>query len=231
MSLMWMAVGAGIGGLNAILGNKAQAEAQREQINLNRLSAYYSYKATEDSVNVMKALNREATQNAMGEVLRASAENKRQTKQQVEKASGALSAQQEGVTSGNTKGRQMASLLIQGNKAVDNVDDTKKSAINQLITTQDQRTNELNNGLLQAYQQMSAVLANEGPSSVGNANRVVSGLFGGAMTGLSIGNAFTSSTSTILPKGTKGKNPTSISTGINFGTDEFYQGIKLPKLF
>ena len=213
MSMTLMLIGGAIGGLNAIGQNKAMAEAQQEQIELQRLSSIYKYKATEDSINMMKSLNREATENAIREAMRAGTENIRQAQAKVTSAEGKLQASQEGLASGASKGRELATMYVQGNKLLDQTKDATTSQINKLITTKDMKQNELNNQLLKSYQEMSAVLANEGPVLPGQANRVVSGIFGGATSGLMIGSGLNTlgatgtTTSTILPQGKAGRNP------------------------
>jgi hypothetical protein len=217
MSLAWAAAGAAIGGLSAIFGNRAAAEAQRQQIQLQREAALLQYRAVEDSVNIMKSVNRDATTNAINEALRAGQEDVRQIDTAIKKAAGTSQASQEGLASGKTKGREMATLYLKGNKVLDQTKDQTQSVVGQLITQQDKLTNDLNNQLLKSYQDMSAVLANEGPIIPGNANRVLSGMFGGAMAGASLGSSFGgSAASTKLPSGTKGRLPgQSVYSGIN----------------
>ena len=243
MSMTLMLIGGAIGGLNAIGQNRAIAEAQREQIELNRLASIYKYKATESSVNMMKALNREATENAIREALRAGTENVRQTQTAISKAEGSLQAQQEGLASGASKGRELATMYIKGNKVLDQTKDSTVSQINKLVTTKDLKQNELNNQLLKSYQEMSAVLADEGPEIPGMFNNFVSGLTRGAVSGLAIGNSIAKigslspTTSTILPSGIKGRLPSSIDVPSTkskwitpIGTTGVTSGIRIPNI-
>ena len=212
--LLTMGIGAALGGANAIMQNRAMAKAQREQIMLNRQAAIYAYNSAEDSINLMKSVNRELTQNAIAEQLRAGSENVRQTQQQVQKVASQVGASSEGLTSGKSKGRELASLYIQGNKLLDSVKDNAIMNINKLVDMQDKKTNEFNNYLLKQYQEMSSVLANEGPEIPGNINRVFQGMFQGAQLGANLGSSYKmyNEAPTIptiqLPQGYKGRNPT-----------------------
>ena len=221
MSLTMMAIGAGLGGLNAYFGNRAMAEAQREQIELQRLASIYQYKATEDSINIMKGLNREATMNAINEALRAGTEDVRRASLAVDKAAGSLQAQSEGITAGQSKGRQMATMYLKGSQMVEETKDQTSSVISQLIEKQDMNTAQLNNQLLQAHQQMAAVLANEGPSHPGQANRFISGALSGAQLGLSWSSLGNSTPSAILPSNRS--NPPVV-----LGNDNLYDSIRIP---
>jgi len=222
MSLALALGGAALGGVSSIFGNRAAAKAQREQIELQRLAATYKYKATEDSVNIMKALNREATYNAVNEVARAGSEDLRRTAQQVDKAEGTLQAQSEGLASGASKGRQMASLLIQGNKAMEDTKDKSVSMINQLVDNQDRNTNQLNNQLMKAYQDMSAVLSYEGIDNSGaRMNNFISGVAGGALSGLRLDSALGGSVVKDLPTTTSNTGINLV--GVNVPKDTFFQ--------
>ena len=191
-----MAVAAAAGGLAAVgiistvMGNKEAAKAQQAQIRANRLSAKYTFSSTEDSVNIMKAVNREQTTNAVIEVQRAGAAQSKDVQQQVTKVISTSIASSEGLTSGRSKGREMISLQIKGQEAVQASQNETTSAINQLVDQQDKVTNDLNNKLLAAHQDMAAVLSNTGPAITGNTQRVISSGIGGASTGASLGASF-----------------------------------------
>ena len=230
MSLTLGLIGGAIGGLNAIGQNRALADAQREQLGWQRLGAYYKYKATEDSVNIMKGLNREATQNAITEVMRAESENLRQTDTAIDKAVGAMSAKNEGLTAGQSKGRELADMYMKGNKALEGVKDQSAMSVSALIEQQDKTSNQLNNTLLKQYQNLTYTLMYPGKELTGSANRIFSGIASGAMSGLSL-SGLNSGTKTILPKGSKGRLPSSaIGSNVGGNYNEYYSGIRLPSL-
>jgi hypothetical protein len=181
--------GALLGGITSGMQAKEDAKRQREAIKKNRLAARASYYSTEDSVNLMKAATREATTNAIAEVSRAGKATERELAQSIDKVASSVSASNEGLTSGRSKGRLMVDVFQKGNKMLKEADDNTTSQITRLLEAQDAKTADLNNKLLQTYQEMSAVLANEGPS-LNPTNKIISGAIGGAKTGASVYNAF-----------------------------------------
>jgi vacuolar-type H+-ATPase subunit E/Vma4 len=189
MVAAWAIGGAALGGLLGGRSARKQAEAQAEALRLKKEAALMAYKSAESSVNIMKAAVREETQNAVGEALRAGSENVRQTAQAIKKGSGTLQASQEGLASGQTKAREMATFYVKGNKVMDQVKDQTTGAINQLISEQDKMTNELNNQLLKSYQDMSAVLAQRTPE-VDYLGATLGGALKGAQIGMSLGSGF-----------------------------------------
>jgi len=186
--MMFSAVaGAAVGAASSFFGAQDAADRQREQIKANRLAAKYKFSAVSDSVNIMKAAVRETSFNAINEQLRAGAETSREVEKEVTRAASTQMARGEGLTSGRTKGREMIGTFVKGNQLRNQMQNKTTSAVNQIIEAQDSKTNELNNRLLSSYQEMSAVLANEGPDLGNNVGGFLSGAMSGASSGISLG--------------------------------------------
>lgn len=187
--MIGLVAGAAIGAVSSIFGARDAAKRQRAQIRANRAAAKLKYSAVLDSTNIMKAAVRESTKNAAYEALRVGAAQGREVDKQIGAEIGKLQAQSEGLTSGRSKGRHMIDTIVKGNQIRAQVKDKTVSMVNQLIEVQDAKTNEYNNRLLQSYQEMSAVLANEGPDLGSNVGGFLSGAMSGASAGLSIESA------------------------------------------
>lgn len=179
-------IGAGVGAVTSIWGAKEQAAQQRAQIRANRLAAKYKYSAVLDSTNIMKAAIRESSQNAIYETARAGAATGREIDREVGNAIGKVQAQSEGLASGRSKGRVMIDTIVQGNRVRQQAQSQTVSMVNKIIEAQDTKTNELNNRLLQSYQEMSAILANEGPSLGNNVGGFLSSSISGAQSGIAL---------------------------------------------
>ena len=175
---------------SAISGNLEAAAAQRKQIGLNRLAAKAGYSSTEDSVNIMKAVAREQTTNAVAETLREGAAQFTDVKQEIQSVTSKAVARQEGLTSGASRGRALITLQIKGQEALSKSKSQTASQVNQLVDQQDKITNDLNNKLLTAYQDMASVLSNEGPAITGQTQRVISAGISGASAGASLAGSF-----------------------------------------
>lgn len=188
--MVGMLIGAGVGAISSIWGAKEAAKQQRAQIRANRMAAKYKYSAVLDSTNIMKAALRDSSYNAAQEVLRTGAATGRAAEVEVEGAIGKLQSQSEGLTSGRSKGRQMIDTIVKGNQYKAQVKNQTVSMVNKIIEAQDAKTNELNNRLLNSYQEMSAILANPGPSLGSNVGGFLSGTLGGAQSGIALENAF-----------------------------------------
>lgn len=152
--------------------NKAREKAIRAQ----REAAKLKFSAIEDSVNVMKDQNIENTINITGEILRVGAEKSRETADAVEEAASSNIAKSEGLTSGRSQGRQLAALYTQGNKVMQKASNETQSMMNQIIDNQDKNTNMLNNKLIGAHQELTAILANEGITIDGTVQAIGSGI-------------------------------------------------------
>lgn len=194
--MIGMAAGFGIGmaGLNvvsSIFGNKA-AVAQADRARAAEISgALIGYKSKESAINIMKDVNREATTNLIGETLRVGASNSREMKQKVQEVSSTLQAKSEGLTSGRSQGRQMLSLYVKGTKELQSIDNKTTSVINSLVDNQDKKTNELNNKLFSAYNEMATILTTPGSgvrtSDLGVLNSGLQGAAAGASLGKALG--------------------------------------------
>lgn len=176
---------AGVAVVLSVAESNAEADAQEEAIKANRIGARMAFSATEDSVNIMKAVNREQTVNAMGEQLRVGYANTKKTKIAVDKAISTSLASSEGLTSGRSKGRSMISMYINGSKAIQEADAKTRVTINSLVDNQDKVNNQLNNKLLSAHQELSAILSNTGSKIDGTTKAISAGISGG-MAGASL---------------------------------------------
>ena len=183
---------AGISMGSAIMGQRAAAKEADRKRAAEILSAQLQYSATESSVNLMKNSSREQTGNVIQEALRVGAANDRKVGQQVQQVVSKVVAQSEGLTSGRSKGRQMISLYMKGNEALQESKSKTTSMVNQLADKQDQYTNDLNNKLLSAHQQMASVLTTPGNIYQGNNMAILQAGVQGAATGASLGNSFSS---------------------------------------
>ena len=183
---------AGISMGSAIMGQRAAAKEADRKRAAEILSAQLQYSATESSVNLMKNSSREQTGNVIQEALRVGAANDRKVGQQVQQVVSKVVAQSEGLTSGRSKGRQMISLYMKGNEALQESKSKTTSMVNQLADKQDQYTNDLNNKLLSAHQQMASVLTTPGNIYQGNSMAILQAGVQGAATGASLGNSFSS---------------------------------------
>ena len=185
--MIWAAAVAGISMASAIQGQRAAAKEADRKREAEILSAQLQYSATESSVNLMKASSREQTANAIQEALRVGADNDREVNSQIQQAASTVMAQSEGLTSGRSRGRQMISLYMKGNDALQNSKSQTTSVINQMVDKQDQQTNDLNNKLLSAHQQMAAVLTTPGNIYRGSDVAILQAGLQGASSGASLG--------------------------------------------
>ena len=187
--MIWGLVGAGLGALGGIFEANARAKQIKEQVEAQQKAAKYKYSAIEASTILANQTNREMSLNLVGEALRAGAATNREAKLEIEKTASKLRAHSDGLTSGQTAGRQMASLYVGANKALSKLNQQTKSVINKITQTMDDKTNELNTRQIQAYQEMVGVLTAKAPE-VDYLGSMVSGAISGAKTGYNFGQMF-----------------------------------------
>ena len=168
---------------------RAQQKQQAEALRLERIAARHTYSAKENSVNIMKAVGRENSYNATVEILRTGAEDHRETELAIDVAASKVAADNEGLVSGRSKGRQMMNVYVKGNKILRDTDAKSISIINQITSAQDEQTNQLNNELINAHEQLAATLANRGTNFKNN-TAVTNAAINGAMSGLKMGMSF-----------------------------------------
>jgi len=191
--MAWVATGvAAVSVVSSIFGANAEAKQKQKAIKAKRRGAKLQYNSLEDSTNIMKGVNREQSANAIAETARAGAENLRQTQGKIDQAASTTASKSEGLTSGRSAGRQMVSVYIQGNKMLQEADNKTTSQITQITEAQDKATNDMNNKLLQAHQEMAAVLADTG-ASINKTNAVISSGISGFAAGSALNGAFSSS--------------------------------------
>jgi len=167
-----------------------RAAEQADQARLLEIAgAQAAYASQEAATTLMKSVNREQTDNAINEALRVGAAKEREVGAEIEKATSTSLASSEGLTSGRSKGREMAALQIEGNKALARTESETTSTINSLVDAKDKSENDLNVQLWNAWEDMATVLTT--PSNVyeGNSMDILSAGLSGASTGLSLGSA------------------------------------------
>jgi len=185
--MSFIAVGvAAVSIISSVKGQEAEAQQADNMRVLEMAGAKVGFASTENSINIMKSANRENTQNAIGEVLRAGAEKDRRVKEELTVVTSKVQASSEGLTSGRSKGRQMVALQVKGNQAVQDSRSETSNMINQITDAQDKATNDLNNKLFSAHQQMATVLSTPGASYRGNQGEIVSAGISGASAGVSL---------------------------------------------
>jgi len=152
--------------------------------------ALSQYNSSEASINLMKALGRETTLNAVAEASRAGGAANQDVRDKVQEAKSTTTAKSEGLTSGRSAGRKMIALQVEGNKILqDSKDKTSKMMI-QIVDAQDAKTNELNQKLFNNYQEMATVLTTPGAIYQGSPLEVVSAGISGAAAGASLSGAY-----------------------------------------
>jgi len=161
---MWMmaggaAIGAGASLWSGIEGAKSAAKEADRKRKAEMQGAILSYSAQQESTNMQKAVIREETANAQVEVLRAGAEQNRDVKKEVDKATSTLQASSEGLTSGRSGGRAMMNLQMKGAQAVQDSKTQASNQISAMVDQKDKMTNDLNSKLLGAHQELSGVLS------------------------------------------------------------------------
>ena len=187
--MIWGLVGAGLGALGGIFSANAQAKQIKEQVEAQQKAAKYKYSAIEASTLLANEVNKEMSMNLIGEALRAGAATNREAKLEIEKTASKVQAHSEGLTSGQTAGRQMAALYVGANKAVGKLNRQTKSVINKINQSMADKNNELNHRQIQAYQEMVGVLTAKAPT-VDYLGKAVSGAISGAKIGYNFGQMF-----------------------------------------
>jgi len=169
------------------MGGQAAAKEANRRRAAEMKAAKQQFSATQDSVNLMKLAGRESLFNASEEVLRAGAESSREVRSQIQVAVSQSLASSEGITSGRSKGRQMMVLAQKGAEAVHDSKTEASNVLGQMVDAQDKQTNDLNNRLLSAHQELTAVLSTPGQVYQQNVAALVSSGISGAAQGFSLG--------------------------------------------
>lgn len=194
MSMIAVGVGAAVGAVIGIAGaiegqQMAQAAANKARAQ-EMQGAKGAYAMTEASVNLQKGANREAAMNAIGELLRVGAAQDNRVKKEIEAVTSTMSASNEGITSGRSKGRQMIALQVKGTQAVLESKSQTAGSISQITDQMDKASNDLNNKLLSDWQQMATVLSTPTAVYHGSNLQIIQGGMAGASQGASIGSMF-----------------------------------------
>ncbi len=185
--MAWVMVGmAAVGMISKVSEQKAKAQAADNARVAEMAGAKLSYASSESSANIMKSANREVSGNLIGEALRAGGAQSTDVKAEVDKATSMVQAANEGLTSGRSKGRQMVSLQVKGNKALQDSRTQTASVINQITDAQDKATNDINTQLIAAHQQMATILSTPGATYTGTVGEVVMAGVQGAAGGASM---------------------------------------------
>ena len=194
--MAWIAAGvgattAGLSLWSGIAGAKGAAKEADRKRKAEMRAAHSKYSMKEANVNLQKAVLREETTNAQAEVLRAGAEQNREVKKEVDKATSTLQADSEGLTSGRSGARHMMQLQMKGAQAVHDSNTMASNQISAMVENKDKMTNELNASLMSAHSELSGVLSTPGQIYQQNVAALVAGTVTagaqGAMMGASIG--------------------------------------------
>ncbi len=196
--MAWIAVGvagtsAALSLASGIMGAKGAAKEADRKRQAEMDAAKYKYSAKESATNLQKAVLNEQTRNAQIEVLRAGAEQNREVKKEVDKATSTLQADSEGLTSGRSGARHMMQLQMKGAQAVHDSNTMASNQISAMVENKDKMTNELNASLMSAHSELSGVLSTPGQIYQQNVAALVSGTVNsgvqGASAGVSMGSA------------------------------------------
>ena len=193
MSMMYAAAaGAAVGMASSIMGGKAAAKQADRMRAAEMVGAKLDYASTESSVNLMKAINREKTQNLVQEALRSGAAKDNNVRDEITRATSTLASQSEGLTSGRSKGRQMIEMQVKGNQALLESKSSTASMVNNITDKMDETTNQLNNKLINAHQEMATILSTPSAIYKQNPMEVVQAGISGAQQGASLGSSMKS---------------------------------------
>ena len=173
--------------VSGIMGGKAAAKEADRRREAEMKAAKMKFAAEQSSINIMKEAGREASLNAVSEVARAGGAQKQKIKDEVQKATSTSLANSEGVTSGRSKGRDMVSLKIKGNKVVEASKQEEANMISKITEAQDKQTNDLNNKLFGAHQQLTNVLSTPGAIYQQNVAGLVGGTINAGFSGAQLG--------------------------------------------
>ena len=188
-----IAVGAIGGAVISLVSNISAQRAAAKAADRARLAeakgAMMQYATAENAANIMKRANLEASYNATYEVMRAGAAQNQDVRDAVQKAESSVLASKEGLTSGRSQGRQMVSLQVKGNEALQKSKSQAATMISQITDAQDKATNDLNNKLFANYNSMVTTLLNPGAVYQGSNMAIVSAGVSGAAQGASLGKA------------------------------------------
>ena len=190
MSIWIAGTSAVMGGSNlvsGIMGGKAAAKEADRRRDAEMKAAKMKYKSMESSVNIMKAAGEEAATNAAGEALRAGGAANQDVRDKVQEATSTSLSKSEGLTSGRSAGRDMVSLKIKGNKVLQDTKQETQNMISEITMLQDKQTNDLNNQLLAAHQDMTNVLTTPGATYQQNVAGLVSSTIGATANGAMLG--------------------------------------------
>lgn len=157
-------LGGAIGGLLGGIGNAQKMSYINDMYENMWAAAISQYKATEDAVNIMKTAAEAQLRDTIGELERVGASYQRDVEQEGKKAMGSLRASREGLTGGNSAVRQEIATQIKINEVAADTQEKTQSMINQMVDKKDTTMNNLNNQLMQAYNQMQGALARQAPT-------------------------------------------------------------------
>ncbi len=190
MSMIATGVMAVVSIASNISAQRAAAKAADKRREAEARGAMMQYATAENAANIMKRANLEASYNATYEVMRAGAAQNQDVRDAVQKAESSVLASKEGLTSGRSQGRQMVSLQVKGNEALQKSKSQASTMISQITDAQDKATNDLNNKLFANYSSLVATLTNPGAVYQGSNMSIVASGVTGAAQGASMGSSF-----------------------------------------
>jgi len=155
-----LSVGGAISGHNKAksAAKDAKRRALAEKL-LNMTAANRDFALKRSMASMQRLANDESTTNAIQEVSRAGGAQERDIEDQISKATSSYAATSEGLTSGRTQGKNMASLLVKGTKALLRSDRQEASAIIQIADMKNKKLNEINMGMIAAGEELSSAIS------------------------------------------------------------------------
>jgi len=170
------------------INNARKAEtAARDEANTNRYAAMVEYARQVNTASLQRRANEETATNAVQEVHRAGGAQQRELEGQIDSVVSTTHAQSEGLTSGNTKGREMISIYRKSNKVLQKSNNQKSTSIIAIMDQKNQNLNKINMGQLQAGEDAMAAMLTGQRSTKGYTGWDAAGdTLGAVSTGLAV---------------------------------------------
>jgi hypothetical protein len=159
-----------------------------------------AYAATTEALIFQQGVNEINANNAIVEIARAGAANKREVKVALREQEGKVLAttQSEGITAGNSQARQYRTFLNQSSKIMSKVDEDTRSQVIKVADTLEQSTIAIKLQEQQAYNNMLSAIAGYATSSsvqIPNLSDTLMTTLSGVQTGMSIQSSYKTLTS------------------------------------
>lgn len=149
-----------------------------------------AYLADLDALVIESYINRELANNAAVEARRAGGANVREAQVAIKQGESKLQAQNEGITGGSSKAREISAFYVQASKEVNKLQESTTKQVIQIADNLEKANNELNAAAERSYNNMLLSLAGVSPySSIQppSASAAASNLMQGAQMGTQFG--------------------------------------------